>query len=306
MFDQLHALLVGAIAGARVVAEDDVAWGVPVPDSPAAREQAAEAARWPAAEDKDGSWPWDGVLITVRMALWAMIEEATALPALLTPRVTSYAADVVCRAVLEAGSLAWWLLDPGCNAPQRTARWLAWRLHTADEHRKAVNALELGAGEDASEYGETVEAVLHEIGELGWQMSKPKGGKDKIVSSVVHDSGGKESWRGPTDRVADLVKQLWPQGGLPYRRLSAVAHAELLGLSLNLAPTSSNSAVLRPDPTAGAAMWLWQDAYLVCGALVHVVGRAADFLGLAEHAAMVYGQAGYLSSTLAALRPAAP
>lgn len=316
MFDQVHALLVDAIAAARVVAEEDAAWEAPASGSQAAQEQAAENARWPAPEDKDGSWPWDGAPVTAHWALWTMIEEATALPALLSPQVASYAADVVCRAVLEAGSLTWWLLDPGCDATRRTARWLAWRLHTAEENRKAVNDLNFDPADEASEYGETVESVRQDITKLGWSVPQPKDacptnikhtGKNKAGSSVVFDPGKKpEPWRRPTERVADLVKNFWPQGGLPYRRLSAVSHAELLGLSLNLAPISPDSSVLRPAPTPDAALWLWQDAYLVCGALVYTAGRAADFIGLDEYAAVLHALAGHLSQALATLRPAAP
>jgi hypothetical protein len=252
--------------------------------------------------------------MTARWALWAMTEQARTLPALLNPHATSYGADVVSRAVLEAASLAWWLLDPGIDARQRTARWLVWRLHSADESRKAVNALELGDDEDPSEYGESVEDIQRDIAELGWSTgdraetrepdaSSRTAGKKTALSPVMLPDGRKEAWRGPTERVADVVKNIWPQGGFPYRRLSAVAHTELWGMSFNLAPVSPGARVLRPAPTSGTALWLWQDAYLVAGALVFTAGRAASFLGLNEYEERLNALTAYLSRALAALRP---
>lgn len=252
--------------------------------------------------------------MTAHWALWVMTEQAGTLPAMLSPHATSYGADVVSRAVLEAASLTWWLLDPGIDAQQRTARWLAWRLHTADETRKAASALELGGDEDPSEYGESVEKVRQDIAELGWSAgdradtrepdaSARAAGKKTALSPAVLPDGRKEPWIGPTDRVADLVKNIWPQGGFPYRRLSAVAHAELWGMSLNLAPVSPGARVLRPAPVPGTALWLWQDAYLVAGALMFTTGRAASFLGLDQYTEPLNGLTTYLNRTLAALRP---
>lgn len=312
MFGRLRELVTIAITETRTVAAEDSAWETPRRASRAGAELADEETRRPAPQT--GSWPWLGAPMAAHWALWAMTEQAGTLPALLTPRATSYAADVVSRAVLEAASLAWWLLDTGIDAQQRTARWLAWRLHTADETRKAVNALELGDDEDPSEYGESVEEVRRDIAELGWSVGNQAGkhepdasarsvGKHAAMSPVVLPDGRSEPWKSPTDRVADLVKNIWPQGGFPYRRLSAVAHAELWGMSLNLAPMSPGARVLRPTPTPGTALWLWQDAYLVAGALVFTTGRAASFLGLDEHAERLEALTTYLSHVIAALRP---
>jgi hypothetical protein len=312
MFGRLRELVSVAIAEARAVAGENPAWETPREGSLAGTERADQEAKRPVPQA--GSWPWRGAPMTAHWALWAMAEQAGMLPAVLNPHVTSYGADVVSRAVLEAASLAWWLLDPGIDAQRRTARWLVWRLHTADETRKAVNELELGDDEDQSGFGEGVEDIQRDIAELGWSIGdrakrrEPDGGsgtasKKAILSPVMLPDGRKESWRGPTDRVADLVKNIWPQGGFPYRRLSAVAHAELWGMSLNLAPVSPGARVLRPTPIPGTALWLWQDAYLVAGALVFTAGRAASFLGLDEYAEPLNALTVYLSHTLAALRP---
>jgi hypothetical protein len=74
-------------------------------------------------------------------------------------------------------------------------------------------------------------------------------------------------------------------------------------MSLSLAPVPHGATALRPAPTPGTALWLWQDAYLVAGALVFAAGRAADFLGLDEYAERLNALTTYLSHALAALRP---
>jgi hypothetical protein len=312
MFGRLRELVSTAIAQTRAVAGEDSAWETPRQASRAGSELADQETRRPAPQA--GSWPWLGAPMTARMALWAMTEQAATLPPLLNPDATSYGADVVSRAVLEAASLAWWLLDPGIDAQQRTARWLVWRLHTADETRKAVAALELGDDEDHSGYGDNAETIWRDITELGWSVGdraekhapdRPARAarKKTALSPVVLADGRKEPWRSPTDRIADLVKNIWPQGAFPYRRLSAVAHTELWGLSLNLAPVSPGAGVPRPAPAPGTSLWLWQDAYLVAGALVLTTGRAASFLGLEEYAEPLNGLTAYLNHSMAALRP---
>lgn len=70
------------------------------------------------------------------------------------------------------------------------------------------------------------------------------------------------------------VVKTWPQEKLPYAQLSAVAHAELLGLERNLA---RGEPLLRVAPDDDGA-WLWQDTYLVVGALIFIAHRAAAFL----------------------------
>jgi len=294
MLDQLCALLTNAIAAVVDVADADAAWATPAAHSLAGRELTAEEMRRP--EPRTGSWPWLGAPLTARWALWAMIEEAKALPALLRSDVTSYAADVLCRAVLESASLAWWLLDPDIDAQRRGARWLVYRLHSAKETEKAVQALELGPGEDQSGYGESVADVQQEIEDLGWSEAR---------GSVMF-GGNKESWLGYTDRAAKLVGNIWPQGGLPYRELSAVAHAELLGLTRHLIAMQAGTPRPRPAPGPATALWLWRDSYLVLGAQVLTADRAAGFLGLDSQAATLHALIQYLNRALPALRPTGP
>jgi hypothetical protein len=66
---------------------------------------------------------------------------------------TSPAADVLCRAILETSSLAWWLLEPGLDARARLARSLVYQLHSAARTGKAIEALDLGPEDTRAGYG---------------------------------------------------------------------------------------------------------------------------------------------------------
>lgn len=176
----------------------------------------------------------------------------------LSPDATSYAADVLCRAVLETTSLAWWLLDPGIDAQKRLARSLVYRLHSANQTEKAINALQLAPEEDRADYGESVTSVQQEIRALGWTCNEPG---PRV--SFGDEGAGKESWLNYTGRAASLVARIWPQPRLPYAMLSAVAHAELHGLQRNLTQPADQPQDLRPAPGSASAVWLWQDTYLV-------------------------------------------
>jgi hypothetical protein len=115
-----------------------------------------------------------------------------------------------------------------------------------------------------------------------------------------------ESWPGYTERAAQLVERIWPQRKLPYAVLSAVAHAELLGMTRSLGPLASQAAGRSAPASPDDALWLWQDAYLVLGALVFSADRAAGFLGLHDDLAAVHNLAERLDKRLPALRPAIP
>jgi hypothetical protein len=123
----------------------------------------------------------------------------------------------------------------------------------------------------------------------------------------------KESWPGYSDRAADLVRWIWPeQEKMPYAVLSAVAHAELLGLARGIpGPGPARpSATTAPDairPVVGPArLWLWHDAYLVIGALVFTADRAASFLALEDQLAALRSWTGELDRALPGLRPSTP
>lgn len=95
---------------------------------------------------------------------------------------------------------------------------------------------------------------------------------------------------------------------MPYAVLSAVAHAELLGLARNL-PTPGTAGrtedAVRPVASQ-AGFWVWHDAYLILGALVFAGDRAASFLALENQLTALHSWTGVLDHTLPGLRPSTP
>lgn len=245
-----------------------------------------------------GSWPWLMASMVARWALWVAVEEAKAFQAVLDTDTTSYGADVLCRSVLESSSLAWWLLDPAIDSEGRLARVLLYRYQTAKQTQKAAQHLGLGSTEDRSEYGELPERIEQEGRDLGFEI-EPK----RLACRG-------ESLPNYTERVTNLVQQVWPQQKLPYATLSAVAHGELVGLTRNLAQlptigTRSQSATvtrLRPMPDR-AGLWFWHDSYLVAGALLFSGERAAAFLGLEQRVTAFRAGMTDVQNSLKAVRP---
>jgi hypothetical protein len=289
--NELRSLLNTTITRVRQVTSADGPWETPLADSQAGRELAAEEARRP--DPLTGSWPWQLAPTIARMALRVALEEAKGFSTAFIPNVTSYSADVLCRAVLETSSLAWWLLDPAVDAKTRMARSLAYRLHSAEQTRKAIDALNLEPDDNPSEYGELPQDVMEDIANVGLpndQRGRPLFSKDEARLSY-------------TNRVANLVVQIWPQRDLPYAVLSAVAHGEMLGLQRNLADGPDGKPSLRVGPSAGSDGWLWLDTYLVIGALVFTAERGAAFLGLGDELAAISAWMEDVQGRLGALRP---
>lgn len=265
---ELRSLLKTTITKARQVASAEGSWDTPAADSHVGKELAAEEARRP--EPATGSWPWLLAPMIARWSLQGAIEEARGFSSVLAPDGPSNAADVLCRGVLEASSLAWWLLDPEIDGETRLARSLVYRLHSGAQTERAIQALGLEPEDKPSEYGELLEAVERDIASVGLTSERRNG--------VLFC--GQEALPSYTKRAGSLVAKIWPQEKLPYSVLSAVAHAELLGLQRNLVESCHSSAGLQIRPGPATGMWLWQDTYLVIGALIFTAERAAAFLGL--------------------------
>lgn len=294
---ELRVLLATTITRASEVTDLYGTWDTPRAHSPAGKELAAEEARRP--DPQAGSWPWQLAPMIASWALQVAAEEARGFSAALDRDATSCAADVLCRAVLETSSLAWWLLAPDIDTETRLARSLVYRLQSAGHTRHAIKALDLGPGDSPAGYGELPEHVKRDINDAGLTWERRQHGGRQVLFC------GEECWPSYTERAAGLVAEIWPQRKLPYAVLSAVAHGELLGLQRNLAPTP-RGAGLRVAPGPATALWLWQDTYLVTGALVFTAGRAAAFLGLHDQLAAIDAWTAELNHRLPALRPSVP
>lgn len=295
MMRELRAIVGEATSIAAGIADEDGSWNSPLLRSQAGSELVEQEEQHP--PPGTGSYPWRQASIIARAGLWAGIEEAKALQVALDVEKTSYGADVLCRAVLESLSLTWWLLDPEIDGAGRVARLFLFREHTAEETKRAVTSLGLGDDEDRSEYGELPSDVKKHAKQLGILL------EDRNVVGRKVRCCGDQRWLSHTDRVAQLVEHVWRQGRMPYAVLSAVAHAELLGLTRNVGRTQPGEPPsFRPVPDR-RGFWLWHDAYLAVGALLFAAERAAGFLGLTDRVSVVHAAKEDLQQQLWHLQP---
>lgn len=298
MASELSDIVGKATVLAADIADDDDPWNSPLLRSQAGSELAEQEDRHP--PPGTGSWPWLQAPIIARAGLWAGVEEAKTLQVALDEDKTSYGADVLCRAILESLSLTWWLLEPEIDSSGRVARLFLFREHTAEETKRAVTSLKLGDEEDSSQYGELPGDVMAHAKKLSIIL------ESKLVNGRKVRCCGDQRWLSHTDRVAQLVEHVWPQRRMPYAVLSAVAHAELLGLTRNAglaAPGSPPSFRPAPDPTG---LWLWQDTYMAVGALMFAAARTAGFLGLSDRVNAVQAAKEEMQRELANLRSGPP
>jgi hypothetical protein len=118
------------------------------------------------------------------------------------------------RAALEAGSVAWWLLEEKLSARERVCRMQLLRRNSAREHAKSIKEV----GEDLALAGkETVAGIEAECRALGLAAFTQKG--DELEG---------QTRLGYTARVKALTDDLGYQGG--YSIYSSAAHAELAGI----------------------------------------------------------------------------
>jgi hypothetical protein len=118
------------------------------------------------------------------------------------------------RAALEAGSVAWWLMEGNLSARKRLCRMQLLRRNSAREH--ARSAREVGEG-PAVAGKESVAGIEAECRGLGLATFTQQG--DRLEG---------QTRPGYTARVKALTDELGYQGA--YSIYSAVAHAELAGI----------------------------------------------------------------------------
>lgn len=149
---------------------------VPRPGSQAAAEMEA-ACRQPG---QDGSWGESPVRLAYTMAITnysAALEHARAVVMLMSGQFTALPASVLVRALVEAASQAWWLLEPDIGHANRVRRALALRYRSASEGEKAARADGIPPGEYHN-YTETKAQVEYDsqalsLGHPGVDASRP-------------------------------------------------------------------------------------------------------------------------------------
>lgn len=118
------------------------------------------------------------------------------------------------RSSLEAGSVAWWLLEPGLTARQRVCRMQLLRRNSARELARSIDEV----GEDPAVAGkETVVGIEAECRDLG--LAPFTQGGDELEGQIR---------LGYTKRVKALTDELGNTGA--YSIYSGPAHAELAGI----------------------------------------------------------------------------
>jgi hypothetical protein len=118
------------------------------------------------------------------------------------------------RSALEAGSVAWWLLEPGLTARQRVCRIQLLRRNSAREYARSIDEV----GEDPAVAGnETVAGVEAECLALGLGSFTAAGDKLDDQERLRY-----------TRRAQEFTDELGNKGA--YSIYSAPAHAELAGI----------------------------------------------------------------------------
>lgn len=118
------------------------------------------------------------------------------------------------RSALEAGSVAWWLLEPGLTARQRVCRMQLLRRNSARELARSIDEVD----EDHAVAGkETVAGIEAECRDLG--LTPFTHGGDKLEEELRLKY---------TARVQALTDELGNMGA--YNIYSGPAHAELAGI----------------------------------------------------------------------------
>jgi hypothetical protein len=170
----------------------------------------------------DGSpWGEDPVRTAYTAAtvfLFAALDALLAFRDSVNMSTTSYVPGVLSRAAMEAGSQAFWLLEPGIGARRRVIRSVLVRAGSAANLKETVEAVD--PAETVSNYGEDpamIEAYAQGLG-LAYTEKKDQHGRKALEC---------EGHRLPsyTSRAVALETAMKMSAG--YRIYSGAAHAEL-------------------------------------------------------------------------------
>jgi len=238
----------------------------------------------------DGPWgdgPVQAVYTAAALYLEAVLQCMRALAASLTPDTTHYVPYCLARAAMEAGSQAYWLLEPGIGARRRVIRFML--LRASGARLRAEEARKTGHGA-AVLRGETPERAAGLAAGLGLQCR-------------YRSRGPLRGWwcegdklPGYTERNRALEEAMLSPGA--YSTYSAALHAEWHAVTgsweeVTLAE-GMRALVIRPDRVA-----VWS-AVLICAA--PAVVPAARALQLLDHRARSCELGRWVDSTLGLMR----
>lgn len=211
-FNEELAALLGEVAAQVDTWTGHDSW-VYEPGSAAATE-AADTSQTRADGSPWGDRPIRTAYAYAQMATKITVEMTRCVGTLVGSGRPSPGVESLTRTSLEAGSVAWWLLEAGLSARQRVCRMQLLRRNSARELAKSISEV----GEDPSTVGgDTVAGVEAECLALRLPNFGRRG--DELDGEVRPNY---------TSRVRDLTDELGCQGA--YSIYSGVAHAELGGI----------------------------------------------------------------------------
>ena len=200
-----------------------------------------------------------------QLFLYASLDSLAALGDSVNVMTTTYVPHVLARAAMEAGSQAWWLLEPKIGARRRVIRGILVRASSARYVGKAARKLDPVAG-TATTYGEDQAKVRAYAADLG-------------LTYVCNDSTYCETDVLPSynQRAADFEKALFSKAA--YAIYSGAAHAELYAVSQGwrISPQASDDDPLwerQPDRIA-----VWAAVISASGFAMIPAYRAITLLG---------------------------
>ena len=194
------------------------------------------------------------------------------------------------RSALEAGSVAWWLLEPWRTARQRVCRMQLLRRNSAREFARSIAEV----GEDPAVAGnETVAGIEAECLALG--LGSFTAGGDKL------DDQERLKY---TKRVQALTDELGNKGA--YSICSAPAHAELAGIWRLFGQTGATLPDRQPvhSPVANPEAW-FAAADSALKAMMGPAERIALLFGwtVPGRAEEISATINYMNSEMTRLRP---
>lgn len=220
----------------------------------------------------DGGTPWgEGPVRTTYAAAHALIHAAVdcldALADSTNLSTTAYVPHVIARAAMEAGSQAWWLLEPNIGARRRVIRSLLIREASAQYLEKAALELDPLHG-SATSYGEDPAMVAAYANQLAVTLSSVRiNGRRRLACEG-------EILPTYTERATELQIAVFAPAA--YAIYSGAAHAELYAVSQAWRPSTSAHNLWERNPDR---IVVWAAAIVAAGFATIPALRAIQLLG---------------------------
>jgi hypothetical protein len=233
----------------------------------------SEAARERANQESGPGGPWGqdpvrSVYTAAALYLEAVLQCMRAMAAALTPESTHYVPNCLLRAAMEAGSQAFWLLEPGLGTRRRVARFMLIRASGARQRSEQVSMTDPGT---AHLYGETPQQAAALAASLGLSCEYRAQGKYRGEWWC-----GNEKLPGYTERNRMLEDAMFTRAA--YSIYSAALHAEwhsvIGGWEEVMLEDGTRAMVIRPDREA-----VWGAVMVAAAPAVVPAIRAVQLLG---------------------------